>query len=484
MTDSFSIKKEDSSEVPVRTTKKMVLFNLYIITFGLLWTMWNRIQFFAVTVLLIPQIMIALVFLIYSIVDSVNDPVIGYLNDRSKRFTRKYGKRFPWIIIGTISAPIFLILCFIPIANINVDASGKVMNLEAVIVATIWLIIVMCIYETFLTTAEVNRNALIPDLFRGEGQRRKFSIIGMIIGAINALIAAILIPLLLVSFGGITKISAYITTIIVVVFIFYILTIPNIIGTREPDDMKTFRANLDDTGRSSSPLKEVLVRVFKDNNWMAFTFAYFFYAIGGICVLAGIDFFIVHYLDLGYEAVIFPLLMVLIGNIAAIPIFNTLVKKLGSKYSYLISLIWMAIFYILFFFVEDITGVIITSFIGGIGLGGQNLCYIIVSSEAIDNSVIESGKREEGTYNGILRIFSAFAYFFQALIFAIVAGFTGYIPARGANQTELARLGLKLQMSLIPLAIIIIGIIIFIIKYDISKEDAMANKIKLLRMGL
>jgi hypothetical protein len=39
-------------------------------------------------------------------------------------------------------------------------------------------------------------------------------------------------------------------------------------------------------------------------------------------------------------------------------------------------------------------------------------------------------------------------------------------------------------MSLIPLAIIIIGIIIFIIKYDISKEDAMANKIKLLRMGL
>ena len=447
MVDNFSDKQEKHLEVPVRTTKRMVLFNIYLITFGLLWTMWNRIQFFAVTVLLIPQITIALVFLIYSIVDSVNDPIIGYLNDRSKRFTRKYGKRFPWIIIGTILAPIFLILCFIPVANIKVDASGKVINPEAILVATIWLIVVMCIFETFLTIAEVNRNALIPDLFRGEGQRRKLSIIGMFIGAINALLAAILIPLLLLSFGGITKISAYTTTIIVVVVIFYILTIPNIIGTREPDDMKTFRADLDDNGRSSSPLREVLVRVLKDKNWMAFTFAYFFYAIGGICILAGIDFFIVHYLDLGYEAVIFPLLMVLIGNIAAIPIFNTLVKKLGAKYSYLISLIWMTIFYILFFFVEDITGLIITSFIGGIGLGGQNLCYIIVSSEAIDNSIIKSGKREEGTYNGILRIFSAFSYFFQALIFAIVAGFTGYVPARGANQTELARLGLKLQMS-------------------------------------
>ena len=73
---------------------------------------------------------------------------------------------------------------------------------------------------------------------------------------------------------------------------------------------------------------------------------------------------------------------------------------------------------------------------------------------------------------------------FQALIFAIVSANTGYIPARGKNQTELAKFGLKLQMSLIPLFIILIGIIIFIHFYNITKDIALANKKKLLEMRL
>jgi len=83
-----------------------------------------------------------------------------------------------------------------------------------------------------------------------------------------------------------------------------------------------------------------------------------------------------------------------------------------------------------------------------------------------------------------LKIFTAFSYFFQTIIFAIVAGITGYNPALGAGNSDTAKFGLKFQMSIIPMIILLIGLLIFVLLYRISKEDAITNKIKLEKMDL
>ncbi|MFX0066647.1 MAG: MFS transporter [Candidatus Hermodarchaeota archaeon] len=67
----------------------------------------------------------------YSLVDSFNDPILGYLADRSTRFTEKYGKRFPWIMLGFLIGPILLILCFVPVSVIQVDTAGNVLNWDS-----------------------------------------------------------------------------------------------------------------------------------------------------------------------------------------------------------------------------------------------------------------------------------------------------------------------------------------------------------------
>ena len=116
---------------------------------------------------------------------------------------------------------------------------------------------------------------------------------------------------------------------------------------------------------------------------------------------------------------------------------------------------------------------------------------IIILSGHEDEEIILKAMKEgvqdyiiKGSYNGILRVFSAFSYFFQALIFAIVATITGYDPALGTNNSEFAKFGLKLQMSIIPMIIILIGTILFIFMYKITKEDAIKNKEKLIEMDL
>ena len=121
---------------------------------------------------------------------------------------------------------------------------------------------------------------------------------------------------------------------------------------------------------------------------------------------------------------------------------------------------------------------------GGFGYGAINTLFGAVSSQAIDNASIKTGVREEASYQGIFLVFSAFSRFFQTLIFTIVAIATGFVASKGANQTDLAKWGLNLQMSLLPFIIITIGMIIFALFYDISDDQARLNKEKLIEMGL
>ena len=219
---------------------------------------------------------------------------------------------------------------------------------------------------------------------------------------------------------------------------------------------------------------------------MAYLFAFLCWGIAGACILAGINFFVLHYLGLGIEATVLPMLFVLLIAIITIPLWVYLPKKLWSiKKTYLAGLIASAFPYLLLFFVTDYIGFIIVISLVGIGYSANwGVVYSLVQAEAIDNAVIKTGKREEASYMGVMRVFSAFSWFFQALIFVMVWTITGYVPAKGANQTEFAKFGLKLIISLIPFVFVLLGILVFAFMYTITREEAKSNREKLLELGL
>ncbi len=179
-----------------------------------------------------------------------------------------------------------------------------------------------------------------------------------------------------------------------------------------------------------------------------------------------------------------PLILASLIAIFSAPLWIKLSKKIGASKTYLIGLIIACPPYLFFYFVSDLTGAIIAFAMGGFGYGANNTLFGVVSAQAIDNASIKSGMREEASYQGIFLVFSAFSRFFQTLIFTIVAIATGYVASREADQTTLAKWGLNLQMSLIPLIIMAIGAIVYALLYDISDKGARLNKEKLIEMGL
>jgi len=456
-----------------RPSKKTEVFFSLSSFFGILmFGVWGQIQFFSVAVLLIPILWIPLMYLTYSIVDGFNDPILGYLTDRSKRFTEKYGKRYPWIVIGAILGPIPLLLVFVPIS-------------DSILIAAIWITIMMCLYETFATLREISHQSLFPDLFRYDDQRATVSGITMLITVVAQVFGAISIPLIIASLGGVTNPTAFLGVAIFVTIICYILIYPYSKGVRETPEMKELRLKLDQEKKEHEPILKLVKRVINDRNWMAIIIAFLLWGIAALCFSAGMGFFILHGLGLGIEVMILPNLLALAFAILSVPLWVKLPRKIGIKKSYIVALASAALVYLAFFFVSDYWGAVIVFGLVGISYSAcWGIIFNLIQAEGIDNAAAKSGKRDEGTYIGILRVFSAFIYFFQTLIFAITWGYFGYVPAKGPNQTSSAIFGLKFVMSIIPFLIALIGIAIFFVMYQIDREIAIANKKKLLELGI
>ncbi len=476
--DSFEDEKYIEEAFARPKKKQEVAFALssfYILLFG----MWGSIQLYAVTVLLIPIFFIPLMYLIYSIVDGFNDPLIGYYTDRSKRFTEKYGKRFPWIVVGTILTPIPLFLAFLSPVEITSDPNS-------VIIVVIWMIIMMCLFETFATLRDVSHEALFPDLFRYKDQRSAVLGIGMLFTLVAQLVAAISIPLIIANLGGATERQAFIGAALFIIILTYAVSIPYAIwGVRETHEMKQFRLRLDQEIKVYEPVLKVYKRIFKDRNWMALVISFLIWGTGGLLFIGGSSYFVLFYLGLGIEATVLPGLILLATAVLSIPFWMKMARKISMKKFYIFGMALSAVGWFSYIFVEDYTGyVIMSAFMGVVWSGVWGLTFKMVQAEAIDNATVINGKREEASYVGLFRVFSAFTYFFQSLIFVIIWTLTGYEPVKRADQTELARLGLKLLISIIPATLAVIAILVFVVMYTISKEDAVQNKKKLAELGL
>jgi GPH family glycoside/pentoside/hexuronide:cation symporter len=456
------------------STKKILGFALQVPMGTLLFMMWGNLQFYATSVLFIPQLLVTLVFLAYSLVDAFNDPLIGYFTDRSKKFTARFGKRFLWIAVGGIIGPIFLILSFVQVADIS-----------AIVTNAIWLIITMVVYESFLTLLEVSHASLYPDLFRDEPSRRKASAYGAMIGGLIQIIFSFISPIMLGILGGALNQTAYLIRTIIFIVIAYLLFIPYIRSIRESKERKEFRASLDAAGRSTSPFKEVLKTMFKDRIWVGLIFSYLLWGIAGASMLYGMNYFLIYYLDLPIELGAIPSLGYGILTVIFSPIWTTSAKRIGIKKTYLISLTLQSFIYIMFFFVNSYTGLILVVPLAGIPAAANfGVIATLARAEAIDNTTVNTNRREEGSFLGILRVFTAFTYFFQVAIFTIVGMITGFdanvIPA----VDPVVKQGLNLQMSLIPLVLNILATVIIYFTYKITKEQALTNKNRLKELGL
>ena len=440
-----------------------------------------RIQLYALKVLGLTALMVALFMAIFTIADILNEYVVGHLSDRATKFTKRFGKRFIFIIVGGVGNALALILIFLPIWETK--PKGGLVNPEQTLIVIIWLAITVSIWDTIQTTEELNSRALVPDLIRDEKSRSRFQLVGSIIGNIGLLLGIILIPLSISAFGGVNDPYAYFMMAIVIA-VLYISILPiRAYGIWEPQEMREFRHEFDIIKKEDAPLWDSAKKALKSRNWMAFVIAYLEWSLIMRMIVLGYDLYIVDVLglDIAYSAL--PQVGALLGAFIFGILSYKLLRKYGAKKTFMIGIYIVIIGFSLMIFTIDIWTLTLFSFIMGMGMGAQVTARGLMAVEAVDHDTLKYGKREEAQYFAINQIFSATSKTTSALLLAAIVAIFLYDPLKGTENTAFAKFGLLVYISILPLIITIIAGILIWKFFNITKELADENKEKLLKLG-
>ena len=417
--------------------------------------------------LLLATALVGIAFVIFGVWNAINDPILGVLSDRKFRFTKKWGRRFPWFTIGALS---YTFIYFLIIVAPFRDQFGMF----------IWLIITICAFELLFSLWQINWLSLFPDKFREPKERTRVGAWTTIWGVIGIALG-VLIPPLIIEYANVTT---HILAAIVVTFIGFIMVLFALPGMREDEDVIARQLKVLERQKEKDSFIDITKTVVKDKNFMAYVLTYLGHQVLTVMMLASLPYWNKYILgspDPDLETIMSAGFLVAV--LASVPFWAYIGKKYGNKKAYMMGTLLTTFLFMPFFFINDLIGTTIAVALIGFGIGAIWVLMYPGFSDVIDDIVVKTGKREEGSYTGIRTFFGRLSIVIQAVSFALIHLATGYRPGAeigATSQTPLAQFGIRFLMAGIPMIFYFIGFLLMWRVYKLDKVAVDAN-VKLLQ---
>ena len=400
--------------------------------------------------------LVALSLIIFAMWNMINDPLLGYLTDRPFKWTRRWGMRFPWILIAVFPALICFLLVFTP-PNINAKTNPLPIFL--------YMIFILCLFDTCYSIFSTNFYGSFAKQFPSDKERRKAAIFNTIIPHIGFVFIGFIPPLIIV-YGD--KNSFFLAMLIVAI-ILSVCVIISIHGISESEDLKeTFLRGYDNVGRTS--FWKTMKIAFRHKNYViAIITATLYSAAWNLYIASGI-YFMKDILRLPLSFILLINLAQFLGFCGFIPFWAWVAKKIGHVKTYTLGCLLVSITLTPVLWVTTLWEAMLYNFIGGIGFGAFYIMGSPISSDCYDEIALTTGKRQEAVLSGIRTFFLRIAIIITALTIAIVHILTAYNQDPNARQTALAQLGIRIHMGLIPSLLALMAFIIMLLFYDLKGE--------------
>ena len=467
------------------TSRHSFLTYLSFGTYNITWTIPTATMslfmfFFYHTVVGLDPILILTVVFINTVWAGLNDPLIGWLTDRNFKWTRKWGRRFPWIAIGIIPQSLALIMIFSP--------PGTVADIGPLPVM-IWLILSFFVFDLFITLVDIHTAILRADKFRTETERRKyagswgfFDMIAQVLG--------MMVPPLLLFFGytiiSFTIMATIIASIAIIFGIIFVLK-----GARE-DEVIIDRYYSREYERIHV-FRGVLL-VIKQRSFMALYGSYVLWLVASTIAIGMVAYLVTFILQSNDPNAMIPFFgLFLFGSLISIPFWLKLLKRMNNhKKLYIIgSLILVVCYSALTFFQTDLDLMIIMFFVGFVNGCVWTIGMPVLYANVQDDFVVRNGKNQKGILVGTWAVISLITAFIDEALITTVFTITGFeaglenyaaLVASGAD-VGLVLVGIRLLLGLIPGLVILVGTLIFWKFYPLTQEKVLENKAKLLELG-
>jgi GPH family glycoside/pentoside/hexuronide:cation symporter len=407
--------------------------------------------------------LVAAAMVLYSIWNAVNDPLVGFLTSRPTSLSARFGRRFPWILLGTILSSIFFVFVFAPPAGLS---QGSLFA---------WLLVTICLYDLFYSTWELNYQSVFPDRFRAPGERTGAAGIGTLIGIIGVAAGAVL-PTFIVRYGNPTT---YLSNAFVFAAIGIVAALLLFPGVRETPAMVARYLEQEEARTEKPSFWKLLGEAFKVRDFMAFILLYFFYQAAVLSMQASI-----HYVGdyiLGRSTTLIFAGM-LAGALVSIPLWLLLAKRVKTRQTLLVAAAaGLSLLSLTLMLPRGYWGFVGAMSAWGLCFGGFWLTMTPAMADVIDEIVARTGKRDDGVYLGFRAFFGRLAYAVQALSFWAVHELTGFAAD---PRSPSALFGIRVHLSLVPAALLAIGVLVFLALNTLDAKKAEANRGELARLGL
>lgn len=413
----------------------------------------------------------ALATIIYSVWNAINDPLIGYITSRPTILSARLGRRFPWILAGSVTCALSFILIFA--VPSHWDAR------ENPLPVFLWMVLSICLYDGLYSIWEVNYQSIFPDKFRSLAERTRAASISTVVGVFG-IAAGFVIPPLFFEYGNR---GSYLTSGWVIAGAAVVAAMLLIPGVRESKEMiERYMRAVKEQKVASQGFFTQLKGAFSHRDFVAFILLYFFYQSACMCMTSS-----VHYVgDFILEGSSSDTTMIfagmLIGALAAVPLWNLVSKRVGSNQKMLIlTASLMAIFSLPMTFISSYWGFTVMMGLWGIGFGGFWLFMPGAMADVIDQIVCRTGKREDGIFLGFRAFFGRLSYASQALTFWVIHSLTGFAADPLSSS---ARFGIHLHMGLVPSVFLIAGLLVFARLNTLTPQKVRQNGIRLAELDL
>ena len=424
------------------------------------------VYYFFETELHLNGLYVSIATIIYSLWNAINDPLIGYLTENKK--TRSH-----WVITGLlICSVVFAVIFAVP---------DKLKSNQFVLF--IWMVIFVCLYDGCYSLWEINYQGVFPDKFRETEQRKKCAIICTLIGVFGIALGSVLPPL----FYTYGKPETFLKSALIVGSISLVGSVLIRSGVRETKEMTQRHSKQTEQSENKEGFFKALVKALKYREFTAIVVTLFLYQSACMCMTSSVN-YVAHGV-LGFEkgSATTPIFAgMLVGALISVLVWKTVAGKIKNNNQRLlvITSIFMAFAGIFMFFANTQIGFAVGMFLWGLGFGGFWTFMVPAMADVVDSIVVKEKRREDGVLMGIRSFFCRLSYASQAIVFWLCHKFSGYDSTVKGMQSQSARLGIKLHISIIP-AVFFIGAALVMLYVNTLTPDIVAeNKKELEALGL
>jgi len=378
--------------------------------------------------------------------DYINDPLIGFISDRTRT---RWGRRRPFLLFGAIPFAIaFMFLWWKP-------------PFESHTALVVFYTVMFVVYDAASTFVGMPYFALTPELTEDYDERTELTGYRMFFSIVGGLISFV-VPMMIIgqmspgNSGNVFQMGIIfgIASAAPLLLVFF--------GTKEkPCFKKLERPKLFDS------LKAAL----KNRPFVFSAVIYLFTWTSMAIIEANLLFYIKYVVQReGLSEVIMATIFV--TAIISLPLWNWISKKFNKRQAYIYGIAFWAVVQIMLITVSassPLFYLLSLCVLAGIGVGAAHVLPWAMIPDAIEVDELRTGERHEGMFYSLVTLASKVANSIAVPLALAVLDLTGYIP-NAAVQPQSTLTGIRLVVGPIP-ALLLVGGIIFAIFYPLSRKE-------------